>query len=64
VIIIGFGLGWLGYGLLFYGVSLVKGYDLSFSEVFSPKSYYKGSWPPAAAPDTSIFPGQKTPAGT
>jgi hypothetical protein len=64
VIIIGFGLAWAGYSLVFYGLSLVHGYDLSFTQVFSPVSYYKGTWPPALAPDTSIFPGQKAPAGS
>jgi hypothetical protein len=60
VIVIGMGLGWVGYAMLFYGYSLVKGYDLSFSQVVSPKNYYKGSWPPAPAGNAVIFPSGKT----
>jgi hypothetical protein len=67
MLVIGFGLGWIGYGLAFWGYSLVKGYNLSFSDIFSPTSYYKGTWPPGAAPNTVLIPNGKagpTTAGT
>jgi hypothetical protein len=64
MLVIGFGLGWLGYGLAFWGYSMVKGYNLSFSDVFSPGSYYKGTWPPALAPDTVLIPNGKAGAST
>lgn len=56
MIVVGFGLGWIGYTLLVTGYSWVKGYDLSFSQIASPTNYYKGTWPPPLAPDTVIIP--------
>lgn len=54
------GLGWVGYAMLWYGYSMVKGYDLSFMEIVSPTKYYKGSWPPAPAGGGTIFPTGST----
>jgi hypothetical protein len=56
MLVLGFGVAWFGYGLVVYGHALVKGYNLSFGEVFSPTSFYKGTWPPSQAPNTVIFP--------
>jgi hypothetical protein len=73
VIVVGFALGWVGYVAFTWGYSLVKGYDLSFSEIASPTNYYKGKWPPPLAPNTVIIPngqaasattGKKTAAST
>lgn len=64
MIAIGFGIAWLGYALSFYGFSLVKGYDLSLRDVISPSGYYKGSWPPPAAPDDQVFPNATGPSST
>jgi hypothetical protein len=58
MIIIGMALAWGGYAMVFYGYSLVRGYSITLSQVVSPTGYYKGSWPPALASGTSIFPGQ------
>jgi hypothetical protein len=63
MLVIGFGLGWIGYTLAFWGYSLVKGYNLSFGDVASPVSYYKGSGWPSIAPNTVLFPNGKG-AGT
>lgn len=41
------GLIWAGYGITFWGWTLVKGYNISVSEIFIP-GRYKGSWPPPA----------------
>ena len=49
------GLVWLGYGLGLYGYSLIKGYDLSAGQVFSPVSYYRGKWPPPLVSDPTVI---------
>jgi hypothetical protein len=54
------GLGWLGYALMWRGYSMVKGYDLSLSEIVSPTHYYKGAWPPPQAGNAVVFPTGKT----
>jgi len=53
---IGFGLVWLGYGAGMYGYSLVRGYNLSGRQVFSPVGFYAGKWPPAKAGNEQILP--------
>jgi hypothetical protein len=60
VIVVGMGLGWVGYALAWYGYSLVKGYDLTFMQLVSPGKFYTGKWPPPAASPDAIFPGGKT----
>lgn len=50
------GLLWLGYGVTFWGWSMVKGYQLSASDVFLP-GHYKGKWPPPMASDGSLAGG-------
>jgi hypothetical protein len=62
MIVVGMGLGWVGYALAWYGYSLVKGYDLTFMQLVSPARFYTGAWPPAAANPDVIFPGGKAPA--
>ena len=56
MIAIGFGLAWVGYTLVFYGHSLVKGYNLSFLQQVSPTGYYTGAWPPGLAGGQNVFP--------
>jgi hypothetical protein len=59
MIVIGIGVAMIGYTLLWWGYSLVKGYDITFAQIVSPVHYYTGAWPPAAASPDSIFPGGK-----
>jgi hypothetical protein len=60
MIAVGFGLAWIGYTLGYWGLSMVKGWDLSFSQIASPTSYYKGAWPPPTAPNTILIPNGKS----
>lgn len=65
MIAIGFALGWVGYSLSFWGYSLVRGYNLSFTDIFSPSKFYSGTWPPTIAPNTTIFPnGSSAPSSS
>jgi hypothetical protein len=54
------GLAWFGYALLWRGYSMVRGYDLSNSDIISPTHYYKGAWPPPPAGNATIFPTGST----
>jgi hypothetical protein len=56
VIFIGFGMVWFGYTTMFWGYSLVKGYNLSLKQIVSPANYYTGTWPPKLAGNTVIIP--------
>src|SRR5215831_13636170 len=56
---LGFGLAWLGYGAGLYGYSLIRGYNLSGKQVFSPVGWYQGKWPPELAGNTQILPSGK-----
>jgi hypothetical protein len=56
---VGFALAWIGYAIGFYGRALVKGWNISFTQVASPTSYYKGAWPPPMATNTTVFPSGK-----
>lgn len=47
---IGFGILWGGYTLMFWGYTLIKGYDISLGEIVIPKKY-KGKWPPSIIDD-------------
>ena len=60
---VGFGILWIGYGAGIYGWSLLRGYDLSFKDVFSPTGWYSGPWPPQAASPDVVIPGQSQPPG-
>jgi hypothetical protein len=62
MLVVGFGLSWLAYTIGFWGHSLVKGYNLSFAQIASPSSYYKGTWPPKLAGNTVIIPDGTTAA--
>ena len=64
MIVIGMGLGWVGYALAWRGFALVKGWNLSTGQIISPTKYYKGAWPPPLAPDTAIFPTGKAASTT
>lgn len=60
---IGMGLLWAGYTLMFWGFSLVKGYDLGIADIVIP-GHYKGAWPPKLTVDPAgketaqVAPGQ------
>ena len=56
MIVVGMALAWAGYTVGFYGFCLVKGYDVSFVQLVSPKGWYSGPWPPVTAPDNVILP--------
>src|SRR5215475_5089830 len=56
---LGFALAWMGYGTGLYGYSLVRGYNLSPKQVFSPVGWYHGKWPPQPAGNTQILPTGK-----
>jgi hypothetical protein len=52
-------LAWLGYTGVFWGYSLVSGWNLSFSSIVSPTAYYGSTgqvWPPPTASNTVVFP--------
>lgn len=56
MIAIGVFLAWFSYGLGVWGVSLIKGWNLGFKDIWSPVSYYQGKWPPQVAGNTTIVP--------
>jgi len=56
---LGFAVIWMGYGTGLYGYSLIRGYNLSAKEVFSPVGWYQGKWPPQPAGNTQILPTGK-----
>lgn len=47
---------WVGYATGFWGLSLIKGWNLSAKQIFSPTGYYTGKWPPAQAGNAVIIP--------
>lgn len=53
---LGFGLAWIAYTGMIWGVSLLKGWDLSLGEIASIGHPYSGTWPPPIAPNTVVFP--------
>jgi hypothetical protein len=56
VLWIGFGLVWLGYGTGLYGYCLIRGYNISGRQIWSPVDWYSGKWPPGLAGNTVILP--------
>jgi hypothetical protein len=46
--VVGMGLAWAGYTLMFWGWTLVKGYGIGIADIVVP-GRYTGSWPPPAA---------------
>lgn len=56
MIAIGVFLAWAAYGLGLWGVSLIRGWNLGFTDLWSPARYYAGSWPPQLAGNTVIIP--------
>lgn len=58
-------LGFAGYGLGTWGYILVKGYNITLREWFSPFHPYTGDLPEAGmVPQGSIFPTGKASSGT
>lgn len=57
------GMLWSAYTLMFWGFSLVKGYDIGIAEIVVP-GRYKKSWPPPIVKDPAerekaqVAPGQ------
>lgn len=47
---------WVAYGLGVQGLALIKGWNLGFKQIWSPVSYYQGSWPPQPAGNCSLIP--------
>lgn len=65
MIALGIAVAWAGYGILSNGYYWLKGYDLSWGQIWSPGGYYKGTWPPQIAPNTTLIPtGQSGTSGT
>lgn len=56
MIAIGVILLWMSYGLGLWGVSLLKGWNLGFKQIWSPTAFYSGKWPPPLAGNTVIIP--------
>ena len=56
MIAVGMFLLFTGYGLGYWGYSMIRGYNLGFKQLFSPTGYYKGAWPPQLAGNTTIIP--------
>jgi len=54
VVVLGMGLLWGSYTVVFWGWTLVKGYDLPLTTIVKP-SAYAGAWPPAQLPDTAVL---------
>jgi hypothetical protein len=55
-VVVAFGVAWVAYALTFTGWCWVRGYDISFKQIWSPFSYYTGTWPPSTASPTEYFP--------
>lgn len=55
MIVIGIALVFTGYTCGMWGYCLIKGYNISFSQLISPSGYYKGTWPPPLITDTSVL---------
>lgn len=54
---LGFGILWIGYGTGLYGYLLIKGYNISAKQVWSPLAYYNGKLSDLQpAGNTSIIP--------
>jgi len=56
MIAIGMGLAWLSYATGLWGYCLIRGYDISPKQIFSPVGFYAGPWPPPPASNTEIIP--------
>ena len=56
-------LAFAGGAIAFTGYCWAQGYSLSFTQIWSPVSYYTGTWPPGKAPDTVIIPNGTTGSG-
>lgn len=54
MVVLGMGLLWGSYTVVFWGWSLVKGYDLPLTTIVKPVTY-AGPWPPAQLPDTAVL---------
>ena len=48
---------WAGYGVGLWGWCLVRDYDVTLGQLFSPTHPYSGAWPPAAIPSGQTWPG-------
>jgi hypothetical protein len=53
------GLLWGSYTLMFWGYSLIKGYDISIEQIVVPGKY-TGTWPPSTAAVSSTTSNSQT----
>jgi hypothetical protein len=51
---------WGGYSIALWGYCLIRGYDITFTQLVKPSGYYAGPWPPAG----TIAAGSVLPGGT
>jgi len=61
MLVLALGLIWAGYGISSYGYVLVKGWDISLREWFSPLNPYQ--WPGGGAAPPTVPLGQVWPSG-
>jgi hypothetical protein len=54
MVALGFGLVWLGWSAGLWGYCLVRGYDVTLTQLVSPG--YRIAWPPPLADNTVIIP--------
>jgi hypothetical protein len=64
MVAVGMLLVWVGYSLGLEGWCLFRDYDVTLGQLMSPTHPYAGPWPPAKIPDTQIWPGGTTAAGS
>lgn len=55
MIAVGVGLVWAGYSFGLWGYCLIRGYDVTLTELVNPVHVYQ-HWPPPIAPPTVIIP--------
>ena len=64
MVAVAFVLLWSGYSGGLWGWCLLRGYDVTLGQLVSPAHPYSGGWPPKPIPDTQVWPGGTTAAGT
>lgn len=58
-VVLGMAVLWAAYGVAYTGYVWLRGYDISFLEIWAPVHYYQGNWPPAKIPATQVIPSRK-----
>lgn len=62
MIVLGFGVLWWGYGQAIYGWTLLKGYDITWRQLFNPIHPYQ--WPKPGQSIPMVPKGQILPGGS